>query len=111
MKISALAATSKVAFMFLLAQSLAGQAAEIKLLSAAGFRGVMTELAPQFERATGHKVVGTYDSTGALRRQISGGESFDVVMLAPDVIDDLIKQSKVVPGTRADIARAGGRAS
>ena len=107
MKRSALAATSKVAFLFLLAQNLTAQTAEVKLLSAAGFRGVMTELAPQFERATGHKVVGTYDSTGALRRQISGGESFDVVMLAPDVIDDLIKQSKVVPGTRADIARAG----
>jgi molybdate transport system substrate-binding protein len=107
MKTVAFAVTAKVAFVFLLAQSLAAQAAEVKLLSAAGFRGVMNELAPQFERATSHKVVATFDSTGALRRQISGGESFDVVMLAPEVIDDLIKDGKVVAGTRADIARAG----
>jgi molybdate transport system substrate-binding protein len=107
MKIGAFTATAKLAFVFLLAQSLAAQAAEVKLLSAAGFRGVMNELAPQFERTTSHKVVGTFDSTGALRRQIDGGESFDVVMLAPEVIDDLIKQGKVASGTRVDVARAG----
>jgi molybdate transport system substrate-binding protein len=107
MKIGALAATAKVAFVLLLAQNQAAQAAEVKLLSASGFRSTMNEIGPVFERTTGHKVVGTFESTGVLRRQIDGGESFDVVMLAPEVVDDYVKQGKVVPGTRVDIARAG----
>jgi len=54
MTISALAATAKATFLLLLAQSLAAQAAEVKVFSGGGVRSVMTELAPMFDRTTGH---------------------------------------------------------
>ena len=33
-----------------------------------------------------------------------GEEEFDVAVLTPDAIDDLAKDGKIVPGTRADLA-------
>ena len=55
----------------------------------------MTELAPAFERATGHKVVATFDSAGGLERRIKAGESFDVLLIGPDLVDPLIKQGAI----------------
>lgn len=107
MKIGTLAAAAKFAFLFLLAQGLAAHAAEVRLFSGGGFRAVMTELAPMFERATGHKVVATFDATGGFERRIAAGESFDVLLIGPELIDSLIKQGKVVAGTNAIVARGG----
>jgi len=39
--------------------------------------------------------------------KIDAGESFDVAVLNPPVIDALIKDGKIVAGSRADIGRAG----
>ena len=44
-------------------------------------------------------------STSTLIR--SGKEEFDVAILTPEAIDDLAKEGKVVPGTRADLAKTG----
>ena len=107
MKIGALAAAAKIAFLFLLAQSLAAQAAEVKFFAGGGFRSVMNELAPVFERTTGHKVVATFDSAGGLERRIKAGESFDVLLIGPELVDPLIKQGKIVSGTNMNVARAG----
>ena len=73
MKIVVIAATAKIALLFLLSQSLAAQAAEVNLFAAAEFRAVMNEIAPAFERATGHKVVIIFDAVGPLRRRIESG--------------------------------------
>lgn len=81
-------------------------AAEIKVLSIP-FKGPLDEIRPEFERTTGHKLLIRYAPSAELRRQIAAGEEFDVVLIFPGQIDDLIKQGKVAVGTRVDIARAG----
>jgi molybdate transport system substrate-binding protein len=81
-------------------------AAEIKVLSIP-FKGPIDQIGPQFERATGHRLAVKYAPAAPLRRQIDSGEPFDVVLIFPNVVDELIKQGKVNAGTRADIARAG----
>jgi molybdate transport system substrate-binding protein len=83
------------------------QAAEIRLLCSNGLREVMLELVPQFERASGHKLNVSYGLAAAFKRQIEAGEAFDLAVLTPPLIDDLIKQGKVVADTRAVIARSG----
>jgi molybdate transport system substrate-binding protein len=95
------------AFAFLLASSVAVQAADVHLFVGGGFRSTMTELVPAFERATGHKLIATFDSTGAFERRIAAGESFDVLLIGPELVDSLIKQGKVVSGTNAIVARGG----
>jgi molybdate transport system substrate-binding protein len=82
-------------------------AAEIRLLCSNGLREVMEVLAPQFERASGHKLNISFGLAAAYKRQIDAGETFDLTVLTPPLIDDLIKQGKVVADTRAVIARSG----
>lgn len=95
------------AFMLLLAQGVTVKAAEVKLLSASAMEAVVSELGSQFERTTGHKLTVRYDVAGILKRQIDAGETFDVVILTPPLIDDLVKQGKIATGTRTAIASSG----
>jgi molybdate transport system substrate-binding protein len=79
---------------------------EIKVLSTNGVASLLRELAPQFERATGHTLVVTWGPTNGLRKQIDQGAGFDVAILTAEVTDDLIKQGKIT-GARSDIAKSG----
>jgi molybdate transport system substrate-binding protein len=90
----------------LLAQGIA-DAAEIKVISASAFTSATNELRAQFERTTGHKLVVKSVSGPLVKREIDGGEAFDVAITQPAMIDDLIKEGKIIAGTRADVARAG----
>jgi molybdate transport system substrate-binding protein len=83
-----------------------GAAAEIRV-SSIPFKGPLDRIAAQFERETGHKLAVKYAPAAPLRKQIDGGEPFDVVLIFPDVVDALMKQGNVAPGSRVDIARAG----
>jgi molybdate transport system substrate-binding protein len=83
------------------------RAAEIRMLCSNGLREVMEALVPQFEKASGHKLNITFGLAAAFKRQIDAGEAFDLTVLTPPLIDDLIKQSKVVADTRTVIARSG----
>jgi molybdate transport system substrate-binding protein len=82
-------------------------AAEIKVLASTGVREALHELAPAFERETGNKIVVTFGPAAILKRRIDGGEAFDLAILNVGGIDDLAKQGKVDPGSRAAIARSG----
>ena len=84
-----------------------GAAAEIKVISSVGVKTVLEELAPQFERASEHKLKITFGTAVPLKRQIDAGEAFDVVILTPALVDDLAKQGKVAPGTASNVAKSG----
>lgn len=96
----------KVAFIALLAQTAAATAAEVKVMSGAAMRGAFGELLPQFERATGHKIVIEYGAGTAFRKQIEGGEAFDLVIIDASEVDELTRQGRIAGDTRADIVRA-----
>ena len=64
------------------------------------------DVAPAFERATGHKVIVRFEPGPLLMQKVNAGAPADLVTHYPNVIDDLIKQGKVV-GSRVDFARAG----
>jgi molybdate transport system substrate-binding protein len=49
----------------------------------------------------------TYGTTGPLQAQIEKGAAFDLAILGPAAIDELIKQGKLLAATRADVARSG----
>jgi molybdate transport system substrate-binding protein len=79
-------------------------AAEVRLAAAVGVRQVLMELAPQFEATTGHKVASTFEATGILVQQISGGAGFDVVIINRAGIENLARSRRVLDSTTADIA-------
>jgi len=105
MKIRSFVAAAKIGFMILLAQGLAAEAAEVKLIAGRGMSVVMEELGPQFERATGHKLVIWYGIAGTIKRRMAAGEAFDLFISGGT--DDYIKQGKIAAGTRTEIARVG----
>ena len=59
-------------------------AAEIKLISSVGVRGVMETLVPAFEKSSGVKVNVVFGSAAALKAKIDGGETFDVAVQVGD---------------------------
>jgi molybdate transport system substrate-binding protein len=107
MSIGSLVAATKVVFVLLLAQGIATEAAEVQVASGSGLKDVMNDLGPQFERATGHKLLVKYALVAVMKRQVDAGETFDVALLLRPMIDDLVKNGKIVASTRADIARSG----
>jgi molybdate transport system substrate-binding protein len=107
MKIRMGAVAAGITLVFYLVQSIPAQAAELKVLSAAAMAAVLSELGHQFERTTAHKLVVGYDVVGILRRQIAAGEKFDVALLTPPAMNELIKGGKIVSASRAAIARSG----
>src|SRR5712664_1823058 len=82
-------------------------AAEIKVIASNGVKEALHELAPAFERETGHKLVIAFGLATALKRQIEAGEAFDLAILPAAVMDDLAKQGKVDAASRPAIARSG----
>jgi molybdate transport system substrate-binding protein len=90
-----------------LASGAVAEAAEVKVLSTVAVKPVVEELAPQFERQTGHKLAITFGVANTMKRQIEAGESFDVAIMTAPVADDLIKQGRIVAATRTDVARGG----
>jgi molybdate transport system substrate-binding protein len=95
------------ALALLCADVVAARASEITVLSSNGVKTVLLELVPQFEKATGNKVNITLDASNLLKKEIDAGKSFDVAILTPGLINELIKQGKVADGSAANIARTG----
>lgn len=107
MNVRRLAVPTMIAAVVLFAEGLATEAAEIKLVAATPMAAVINDLASQFERATGHRVVAKFVSGPVVKREIDAGEAFDLAISITPVIDALIKEGKIVAGTRADIAYSG----
>jgi molybdate transport system substrate-binding protein len=82
-------------------------AADIKLIASPGVRGVVNELAPQFEKSSGHKVLADFAVIAVIKRRVEAGEAFDVVIPGPDLIDDLVKQGKVAADAHRPFGRTG----
>lgn len=81
-------------------------AAELKVLSTNGLRGVLAKLGPDFERQSGHKVTAEYGAGPALKTRIENGEAFDLAILPLD-FSDLIRAGRIVRETRSTLGRTG----
>ena len=80
-------------------------AAEVTVLASMGVVSGVRDVASAFERATGHKVIVSFEAGPSLMQKINSNAPADVVTHYPEIIDDLVKQGKVV-GSRVDFARA-----
>jgi molybdate transport system substrate-binding protein len=80
---------------------------EITVLCSVALQGVLEQLAPAFEGATGHKLIITFSIAKLFKERIEAGEYFDAGIFTNLVVDDLIKANKIVAGSRTNIARTG----
>ena len=66
-------------------------------------RKLLADLISQFESASQQRV--SLESVGGVdaAKRVRAGEPFDVVVLAREVIDDLIGAARIAPGSRVDV--------
>jgi molybdate transport system substrate-binding protein len=90
--------------------SLAGSAsaAEVRVMISGGLTAAYKELVPEFERATGNKVITAYGpsmgtTVNAIPIRLERGEPADVLIMVGYALGDLIKQGKVVADSRVDL--------
>jgi molybdate transport system substrate-binding protein len=107
MKKLSLAAASMLGLAPVLSAMTDLRAAELKILAGGSTTGWMNELAPQFERASGHRLVIHFDSTPNLIKQATSGAPFDLAVVPVDVFKDASAKTRFVAGPTVDIARIG----
>lgn len=86
-------------------------AADVRVMTSAGFYQAYSELAPVFERSSGHHLItirgpSLGDSPEAIPTRLKRGEPADVVIGLGDSLDALAKQGLLREGSKVDIARS-----
>jgi molybdate transport system substrate-binding protein len=85
--------------------------AEINVVSSGGLAAALAELAPEFERSTGNKLVlargpSMGNTPNAIPARLRRGEPIDVVIMVGYALDGLVREGKVVPDSKVDLARS-----
>src|SRR3977135_985627 len=79
----------------------------MRVLCTNGLKTVMLDRGPDCERTIGTKVVITWGSANGLLKELETGAGGDLAILTAEAIDGLIKEGKVVAGSRIDLAPSG----
>ncbi|SKC76261.1 ABC-type molybdate transport system, substrate-binding protein [Burkholderia sp. CF099] len=85
------------------------QAADLHVMSSGGFTAAYKLLGPRFASATGNTLDTALGpsmgkSPEAIPNRLERGEPADVVIMVGYALDDLIKEGKIVPGSRVELA-------
>lgn len=82
-------------------------AAEITVLAGMGVISGVSDLAPAYEKLTGHTVAVKFEQAAAMNAMINAGAQADIAALQPEQVDNFIVQGKMVAGTKINFAQAG----
>lgn len=91
----------------LTAQVMFAQADEVKVFSTIGVQPALEELAPKFEKATGHKLTITWATAAILVKRVQAGETADVMILTKQGLDTLAKEGKATASPDAAFVSSG----
>jgi molybdate transport system substrate-binding protein len=85
-------------------------AGDLKVMTSGAFTAPYLELGPRFERAAKEKLVTLTTTMGvgvdSIPNRIARGEAVDVVIVAAASLDALIREGRVVAGSKVDLARS-----
>ncbi len=101
-----------VAATVLLGASLAtAEAAEVRVMISGGLSSAYKKLVPEFEKATGHKVLTAYGPSmgtteNAIPVRLARGEPVDVLIMVGYALGQLVEQGKVIPASRVDMVNS-----
>lgn len=89
--------------------SLAAQAVDLKVMTSGGFTAAYRMLAPDYAKKSGDTldtILGPSmgKAPEAIPNRLARGEQADVVIMVGYALDDLIKQGKIAPGSRVELA-------
>ena len=86
-------------------------AADVRVMISAGFYNAYSELAPAFERASGHRLVTTRgpsmgDSPDSIPTRLARGEAADIVILDGNAADELDRKGLLRADSKIELARS-----
>src|SRR6266481_3970001 len=89
----------------------AASAAEVRVMISGGLTAAYNALVPEFERATGHKVLTAYGpsmgtTVNAIPVRLERGEGADVLIMVGYALGDLVSQGKVKADSRVDLVKS-----
>src|SRR5262249_25610116 len=88
----------------------AANAGEIRVMTSGAFTAAYLELKPQFESITQDKIVTLATSMGtgpdSIPNRLQRGEPVDVVIVDAATLDKLIKDGRVLPGSKVPLGRS-----
>jgi molybdate transport system substrate-binding protein len=83
------------------------EAAEIRLGTTRAVATILSEIGAEFEKSTAHTLKVSSDLGPNIVKRIDAGEKFDLIIVGPTQIDQLIKADQLVATTRTGIVRSG----
>lgn len=81
--------------------------ATLNIHSAGAAQSVVTLIAGKFQRESGNLINAAFGAVGAMKARVVAGEPSDIIVLTAPLIDELIRQGFVVPGSRVDLGKVG----
>jgi molybdate transport system substrate-binding protein len=89
----------------------AASAVEVRVMISGGLTAAYKVLVPEFERATGHKVLTSYGpsmgtTVNAIPVRLERGEPADVLIMVGYALGDLVKKGKVIADSRVDLVKS-----
>ncbi len=89
----------------------AASAAEVRVMISGGLTAAYKELVPEFERATGNKVITAYGpsmgtTANAIPVRLERGEPANVLIMVGYALGELARQGKVVADSRVDLVKS-----
>jgi molybdate transport system substrate-binding protein len=87
-------------------------AAEVRVMISGGLSAAYNAVVPEFEKATGHKVITAYGpsmgtTVNAIPVRLERGEPADVLIMVGYALDDLAKNGKVIADSRVELVKSG----
>jgi len=82
-------------------------AAEIKVFSTPAASTALRAVVPGFERAGGHRVTLSFSNIASSRKRIAAGEDYDVAVVSPKAVEDLVQQGVFAPDATLNLGRTG----
>ena len=79
-------------------------AAAIKVLASGSLKGALSQLAPDFQKASGGTATIEYGPAGAITGRIQKDDAADVVIVSRSQIEKLASNGKVLPGSLVTVA-------
>ena len=85
--------------------------AQLEVMISGGFQGPYNQMLPEFEKATGIKVItksGASQGSGpkTIKAQLLAGTTADVVILSREGLTELVSLGKIIPNSDVDLAQA-----
>ncbi|MGH8633049.1 MAG: molybdate ABC transporter substrate-binding protein [Burkholderiales bacterium] len=79
---------------------------ELRVLSAGAVKRGVAKIAADFERESGNKVTIEFATAPEIRQRVATGETADVIVAPPAVMDAIAKQGKIVADSRGFVGRS-----